>query len=166
MSNATTTECGCCDTGGEAYWVIPYNPEFYVVLLVVSIISSFGGISQAYNIVQHPQHIRIVSAWQWYGVFTVNVLWIIYGMMKADYVIIASSVLPVIGSMMVLFLINQLGPGLCNFTYTEGEAFDIHQMPRLDLDTDNSKNNNNNNSVKYSTLEFQSISGLPPMNKS
>jgi hypothetical protein len=90
----------------DNYLLIPYNEQFYIGLLVVAGLNSTATLAQAYALWQHKEHVQVISSLHWTCAFIVNVMWVIWGMMKALPIIIFTSGFSVLTSLLVLSFIQ------------------------------------------------------------
>lgn len=125
------TSCPCAQNvpaaSGDSHILLPLTEEYNYFMLTVSIVTSFGGIIQAVEILQRKVDNR-VSMWAWFLSFSGNVCWILYGLMVADMSVLASSAIGGFGALLTI---------VCEQAINERSAYNrCRHYHRLEEETD------------------------------
>jgi len=87
-----------------AWLVVPYSYPFYLTLIFCANLSSFGYLFQALHYMRNPVYLSGIKLWTVVFVLVTNVMWVIYGFMLPDTVVLTSSVFPVVGEIIIVYL--------------------------------------------------------------
>lgn len=100
-----------CTVSHDNYWLLPYNSDYAVFMMIMSACTSVGGYLQAWSILFAPTLEERKSTaihttlWPWTMAAVANVFWVVYGMMLADFAVVVSSSISTTGDIAVIVLV-------------------------------------------------------------